>query len=291
MGKYCHKKHFLDAIAPVTYTHGWKSILHGRDLLKENLGRTIGNGQTTKLWKDSWISSKEHIKSYGPILKEALDLAVVDLLTTKMTWNKRRIEELLSHVAKEIQLIQPSISKPEDIYIWQPLSSGIYSSQSGYYEAAMRKAEADTRNQGSFDWIKDVWTATCSPKMKVFLWSVIQKALPLGEQLQQRGIQADVRCYKCKEVESTMYSFFNCPFAQEIWNLIPLKNVVHLATEGSFREAVAAFRQAICLPPSGVSGNIVPWICWAIWTARNLEIFEKRHLSPMEIATKGIRLA
>lgn len=52
-----------------------------------------------------------------------------------------------------------------------------------------------------------------------------------------------------------------------------------------------AFRQAICLPPIGVPNNILPWICWAIWTALNLAIFENITLSPMEVATKGIRLA
>ncbi|XP_048621914.1 uncharacterized protein LOC111212914 [Brassica napus] len=291
LGKYCHKKHFLDAMVPATCSHGWRSILHGRDLLKENLGKAIGNGQTTKLWKDSWISTKKHIKPYGPIPKEALDLTVSDLLTTEMTWNKRRIEELLPHVAMEIQLLQPSLSKTEDIYIWQPLPSGTYSTRSGYYVASMRKNDQRLPNQGPFDWIKDVWSAPCSPKMRIFIWSVIQRALPFGEQLQQRGIRDDALCHKCKGIESAMHTFFHCPFAQKAWNMIPLKHVVHLATGSSFRDAIVAFRQAICLPPTGVSNNILPWICWAIWTARNLAIFENRTLSPMEVAAKGIRLA
>lgn len=208
-----------------------------------------------------------------------------------MTWNKRRIEELLPHVAMEIQLLQPSLSKTEDIYIWQPLPSSTYSTRSGYYAAAMRKSEQRPPIQGPFDWIKDVWSAPCSPKMRIFMWSAIQRALPLGEQLQQRGIRADALCHKCKGVESAMHTFFRCPFSQEVWNLIPLKHVVHLATGSSFRDAIVAFRQAVCLPPTGVSNNILPWICWAIWTARNLAIFENRTLSAMEVATKGIRLA
>ncbi|XP_048599870.1 uncharacterized protein LOC125579984 [Brassica napus] len=278
-------------MVPATCSHGWRSILHGRDLLKENLGKAIGNGHTKKLWKDSWISTKEHIKPYGPVPKEALDLTVSDLLTTEMTWNKRRIEELLPHVAMKIQLLQPSLSKTEDIYIWQPLPSGTYSTRSGYYVASMRKNDQTLPHQGPFDWIKDVWSAPCSPKMRIFIWSVIQRALPFGEQLQKRGIRDDALCHKCKGIESAMHTFFHCPFAQKVWNLIPLKHVVHLATGSSFRDATVAFRQAICLPPTGVSNNILPWICWAIWTARNLAIFENRTLSPMEVAAKGIRLA
>ncbi|XP_056855484.1 uncharacterized protein LOC130504893 [Raphanus sativus] len=127
--------------------------------------------------------------------------------------------------------------------------------------------------------------------MKVFLWSMIQKALPLGEQLQQRGIRADAFCYKCKGVESAMHIFFECPFAKEVWSLVPITQVVHLATCINLKDTIVAFRQVICLPPTGVSNNILPWICWAIWTARNMAIFENRTLSPEEVASKGIRLA
>ena len=84
---------------------------------------------------------------------------------------------------------------------------------------------------------------------------------------------------------------FNCPFAKEVWQLIPLQQVVHLATEVDFKKAVIAFRRQICLPPSGVSSTILPWVCWALWTARNTLLFEKRTFTPTEVATKAIRLA
>lgn len=41
-------------------------------------------------------------------------------------------------------------------------------------------------------------------------------------------------------------------------------------------------------PPSGVTGNVLPWVVWTIWTARNQLIFEERSSSPREIATKSI---
>lgn len=44
-------------------------------------------------------------------------------------------------------------------------------------------------------------------------------------------------------------------------------------------------------PPTGVSKNILPWICWSLWTARNLFIFEDRLLSTEEVTTRGLRSA
>lgn len=127
--------------------------------------------------------------------------------------------------------------------------------------------------------------------MKVFLWSIFQRALPLGENLQNRGIQAQSLCVRCKEKETAMHIFFQCPFAIEVWKKIPLANVVHIATSMSFKEAVVAFKSAVCLPPTGITGIILPWICWILWTARNALIFENRQLTIEEVATKGIRLA
>lgn len=127
--------------------------------------------------------------------------------------------------------------------------------------------------------------------MKVFLWSIIQKALPLGDNLQSRGVQSAGLCVRCKEKETAVHTFFNCAFAQEVWKLIPLHQVVHLATSSDFREIVIKFRRSVCLPPTGISGSILPWICWVIWNARNLVIFENRTLSAREVATKGLRLA
>ena len=53
LGKYCHKTSFLEAQAPAVCSHGWRSKLHGRDLLKGNVGKAIGNGEDTRVWKDS----------------------------------------------------------------------------------------------------------------------------------------------------------------------------------------------------------------------------------------------
>ena len=49
LGKYCHNKSFLEVSVPSVCSHGWRSILHGLELLKSNLGKVIGNGQTTKV--------------------------------------------------------------------------------------------------------------------------------------------------------------------------------------------------------------------------------------------------
>lgn len=207
-----------------------------------------------------------------------------------MKWNKSRIEEILPHVAAEIQLLQPSLSRADDIFIWQPLQSGTYTSRSGYYTVAMQNTSQINTPVGTFNWINHIWAEKYSPKVKLFMWSIIQKAIPLGEELHKRGIQSDVSCKRCKGVETTAHTFFDCPFAQEVWKLIPLKQGVHLATGIDFKEAVVAFKQSFCLPPLGITTNILLWVCWALWSTRNTLLFENRLFTPTEVATKAITL-
>ena len=138
LGKYCQNKNFMEVTVPTVCSHGWRSILHGRELLRDNVGKAIGNGLATKVWKDSWISLEKNLKPFGPIPEAAMDLTVSDLLTSNMKWNKKRLEELLPLVAEEIQMIHPGNQATEDIYVWQPLQTGKYTAKSGYYTAAMK---------------------------------------------------------------------------------------------------------------------------------------------------------
>lgn len=90
-GKYCHKGNFLNVELSSACSHRWRGILHGRNLLRDNIGKAIGNGQTTSVWKDSWITLDSNLKPYGPITENTLDLRVSDLLTSDLQWNKQRI--------------------------------------------------------------------------------------------------------------------------------------------------------------------------------------------------------
>lgn len=116
-----------------------------------HFGKAIGNRCTTRVWKDSW---NQQLKPYGQIPEAALNLTVSDLLTTDMQWNKSRIEELLPNLSSQIQCLRPGHMQQKKTYLSGSISSRVYTQQG-----------------------PDI------VKMKVFLWSIVQQALPFGENL------------------------------------------------------------------------------------------------------------
>lgn len=189
--------------------------------------------------------------------------------------------------------IKPSLTIAQDSYIWYPLESGTYSAKSGYKIATETSLhlEPAPANQAHFSWYKNIWNVACSPKLKLLAWKVLHQALPTGYNLQRRGLLSNTSCVHCGKTETSDHLFLHCAFAAQVWELVPLKTTFCSTACASFISALEGSRLWICLPPTGVSGDIFFWIIWALWTTRNQLILESRHTSPLNVVTKAIASA
>ncbi|RID49687.1 hypothetical protein BRARA_H00468 [Brassica rapa] len=181
--------------------------------------------------------------------------------------------------------MRPSRLGAGDKYVWSPNASAVYSTTSGYFEAVKQQELVEAREQQNhqdrfqnFNWIKNVWSVKTAPKIQIFLWNILQDALPLGMALQRRGIMTHpVTCARCREPETADHLFLHCRFAKRVWSNVPT--------------TYPPSPPPVCFPPTGVAINIFFWVCWCIWTARNLIIFENRTLDPNDIIFNALRLA
>lgn len=78
MGKYCPENNILLASEMTSMSHGWRSVLVGRDLLIKQLGWVVGNGQTINIWRDPWLSSSRQTRPRGPPNERCLEMTVSD---------------------------------------------------------------------------------------------------------------------------------------------------------------------------------------------------------------------
>lgn len=279
LGKYCHNSSFLSSSCSSSASHGWRGVVAGCNLLKLQTGKAIGNGNTTSVWKDSWFCSTTKTVPFGPPTEATRDLVVSDLLIRwSGEWNRTMVESVLPELAEEIYLVKPSLLKAEDAFCWLKTKTGDYSVKSGYY--ALREETSIQRTLPptvtSFDWQKFVWRENTSPKLKLFLWKLCRGALPLRANLQGRGIITTGTCPHCNNPETTYHLFFSCPFALQVWDLVPFQARPNFSHASSLHECFLIMSTCICLPPTGLSSNLFSWVLWGLWTTRNMLIFENR---------------
>lgn len=102
-GKYCGSAQFLHVQKTKTMSHGWRGILAGRDLLITNLGKVIGNGDDTRVWKDPWLSTEHPSTPMGPVTESDQDMFVSDLICRGSgNWNIPRIMSSIPSLLPQI---------------------------------------------------------------------------------------------------------------------------------------------------------------------------------------------
>lgn len=135
-GKYCTTSSFLAVPASSSCSHGWRSILCGRDLLLQNMDKSIGNGESTKIWEEPWLSLDVPTRPFGPPNLSSKDLKVSDLLTQSTgVWDRDKVDMLLPHEAHKILLLKPRKTEGSDKHCWLATKNGEYSTKTGYYSA------------------------------------------------------------------------------------------------------------------------------------------------------------
>lgn len=288
LGKYCKNSSFLDCQVPNSASHGWRSICAGRDLLNPHLGKMIGSGDDTPIWRCPWLSLNSPVSPMGPPSEASQFWTVADLRHhDTLEWNVPLIKKILPLYEEEILSLQPSTLGAPDTWAWLPAADGVYSTKSGYFESLNEEdkdsGSSDNLAPASFEWKANIWGLKCSPKTKLLLWKTAQNALPVGSNLQIRHISDSVKCPHCNEEETELHLFFHCPFASLVWKLAPFKETLLPENISSITAGISLTRNLTCLPPSGVGdGPLAPWIFWTIWTSRNQLIFNKKRIPAEE---------
>lgn len=292
LGKYCQSSNFLECSTPSSASHGWRGICIGRDLLKPRLGKLIGSGTSTPIWKEPWLSLSKPELPMGPANANSQGLMVSHLINQEdKEWNKDLIRDILPQYEKDILKLIPSKKGAPDKWAWLPTASGIYSAKSGYYEAVSADPEMQDTSiyTTDFNWRAHIWSTKSSPKTKLLLWKAMQNALPVGENLKHRKINNSAQCPHCGEDETILHLFFTCSFARNVWSKVPCKTPLDLDSLLCLKSGIEAAKRLLCLPPVGIGdGPLFPWICWTLWNVRNQRIFQDRVIQADETLLQGI---
>jgi hypothetical protein len=174
-GKYYPFCDFLSATKKRRSSATWRSILHGRDVLKRGLINRVGPGEISA-WGDNWIPGSQSLR---PLVRRstAVTERVCDLFVSgTRVWDEEKVRKsFMALDVVEVLKIKPSVRLENDVLAWAFERNGIYSVRSAYRllkEDQMAVAMAATGETGAS---KDehawsaVWKMSVPPKVRVFL--------------------------------------------------------------------------------------------------------------------------
>lgn len=297
--RYFPRDGFLDGVVGRRPSYAWRSILHGRELLKQGLVKDIGNGEATRVWLDNWVvETIPRPPNYHPDAMVDLTMTVSDLLDQDTgLWNVNLIRQIVAEEDVERVLkVKPNLSRV-DSFKWCFANNGFYNSKSGYkLLQELQDLQAPTSNNMPLLerrlW-SSLWKAKAPPKLRHFLWRILSGALAVKQQLCTRGIQIDPTCSICGEApESICHMLFHCPRAREVWNRsqlpLPPAGFSLSSTFLNIHYLFMCSRNKTLRPEIRLA---FPWILWQIWKARNILSFEQVRFSAVEILEKAVEEA
>ncbi|CAL9232043.1 unnamed protein product [Arabidopsis halleri] len=208
-----------DIRSPNSASHGWRSILAGRDILRKGLGWSVGDGSSIHVWSAPWLSTLESSTPIGLPTAANSSLMVKDLISPITNdWNLAAIRLHLPQYEVPIRNLILSSHKTKDALVWLPDKSGLYSTKSGYSLAKLNSQNLVIEN---FNWQSYIWKVPTAPKIRMLMWKLMVKALPLGSTLATRGLGDSISCKLCGGLEDATHLLLSCLFAAKVWDLAP----------------------------------------------------------------------
>lgn len=129
-------------------------------------------------------------------------------------WDLDTMTELLGfvHTMQIISTVQLPRGEGVDRLIFSPSTNGEFSVSKAYRHM---KEHGEILNQTDMKFWQHIWKkGEVAPRIRLFLWRLISKALPLGKTLLTRGIRVNPTCAICKVgEEDSQHLLFSCPFA------------------------------------------------------------------------------
>ena len=195
----------------------WRSITKCKDLLRQGIVWTLGNGHDISFWKDNWLDNRNLLKLLDLQDQESVDgnLTVSEFIENKK-WNITKLWHYSQHpdIIQKILGIPISLVDIKDSFCWGLSSTGEFTTRSATWLAHDLGQDGWT---WPFNWI---WKIDTMPKIKIFLWQLCHNALPVKGILFRRGCHLDPQCPLClNDIETHDHLFSTCSLTMIVWDL------------------------------------------------------------------------
>lgn len=184
-------------------------------LFSASVYSAVGDGTCTLFWMDRWL----HGQSIA-VLTPALSGLIPRRLQRKRTvqdamfnlqWIKDNQGHLSAQALSEFLLLWDMLQQVQllegvpDHHIWQPVTSGIYSSSSAYDRYFVGAIRFEPANR--------IWHSWAAWRCKYFMWLATLNCCWTSDRLARRGLDHSDNCPLCdQESESIQHLLISCVF-------------------------------------------------------------------------------
>ena len=272
--KYVHSTHVT------SFKYGspvWKSVGKGWSLLAESSLWVKGDGSSINFWGDNWLAIGPLRSLFHRPLTEREEALPVRDVWVDGSWDLSAISFPLPRCV--LYFIHGIVVQPNSVD--QVCST--FASPKGFSTALAYKILCPkSTNLESVDWI---WKTPTLPKIQFFVWLLWKDRIPHNLLLFQRKIITSPFCPRCGlSLENSQHILRECPGSIQVWDLLPPAISINQSeTKSWLKSNLLADADYM-----GLKWNtLFSWVCYEIWIAHNLFVFEGKQSTPPSILAKA----
>ena len=276
--KYLQNQSVALVSAKFNDSPAWKNILKVKDVYMKGRKIILKCGNLVRFWKDSWLDNKPLMELFPVLYNICMEQEITfrDCLmkNCELTFRRRLLPEYMTQwgaiqeKARGVNLVDDA-----DQVIWDLCHNKKFSTKSVY------KLLEKTVVGPNYKWL---WKTKVPLKIRIFLWQLVQDAVPTRENMKKRKWLGNPCCSFCDQMETSNHLFFSCTTAKSVWGIVGAV----LKTETCPKNFWQCFSWFYAFWPGG--GKFYPLmiaaVCWSLWTTRNKMTFDKYKLrNPISI--------
>ncbi|KAJ1687942.1 hypothetical protein LUZ63_019332 [Rhynchospora breviuscula] len=258
----------------------WREVVKVRHHLQDDVRWEINNGGGVQALSQPWFPNWEVHQNYSP--RETVKKVSELLHSDTGLWNLEELHRLFGReraVTIQTQIKPPDLTNEvQDRLIWHKSKKGKYSVKEGYNQLFLPAQQGTQANIGVQWSIINRWKFL-APKVKLFLWRMLSRALPLASNLHSRIMALSPLCQRCgEENEYESHCFFYCPGSRRVW----FEGKLGLRTHDQPLDITQAFTQTVSLlDEDGI--KLYCYTLWELWKGRNEVIMQHKRFDPAKI--------
>jgi hypothetical protein len=271
----------------------WRAICrldNGLNWFSQLAVKKLGNGNTTRFWKDVWIEGQslqsKFPRLYGiSVQQEALVCDVGRWENGVWLWGwlwRRNLfvwEENLMQQLLDL-LSQVTVSEANDRWVWSLAIQDGFSVKSLYVFLERTLLNHDLRSPMELFAFKHIWKSGVPSKVSAMAWQLLLDRVPTRDNLHQRGVVgADgISCPLCAAAaETPRHLFLHCHFAAGVWFKIIKWLGVFTVLPPNVLTSYVMF-VGFGSNKKRRKGHSIVWLAfiWAMWKCRNDRIFKNK---------------